>query len=131
MKKAFFLTMVILLIVGFATAKTPVTPITQNDLKDLKGEWTGKRGLNLETNLTIDNDNLPLTGEVELFSKRGAPKTYSFENGSIEDGKLVINCEDIGLRLRLELQKDDSEMKLVGDIDFSGRAANVIFEKKQ
>jgi hypothetical protein len=40
MKRALFLTMVILLVAGFATAKTPVTPITKYDLKDLKEQRT-------------------------------------------------------------------------------------------
>jgi lipocalin len=43
MKKAFFLAMIIFLLISCAAAPIPVKPISQDDLNELKGEWTGKR----------------------------------------------------------------------------------------
>jgi hypothetical protein len=132
MKKVFLLVIMILLLGGFATAKTPVTPITNNDLTDLKGEWTGERlgkmGI-LRTDLTIDNDMIPLRGAIILYFLRGNSKTFDFNNGRIEDGRLIIYREDIGLKLDLSLRKGDDQMKLEGNIMFEGYDVNVFFKK--
>lgn len=132
MKKIFLLVIVIFVLGGLATAKTPVTPITNNDLADLKGEWTGDRlgkmG-NLRTDLTIYNDILPLRGVITLYFLKGNSKDFGFNNGRIEDGRLIIYREDIGLKLDLSLRKGDGQMKLEGDIMFEGYDVNVFFKK--
>ena len=72
MKKALFLAMIIFLLISCATAIIPVKPISQADLKDLKGEWTGERHSQAavnRTDLKIYNDSLPLRGEVILDRK--------------------------------------------------------------
>jgi hypothetical protein len=132
MKKIFLLVIVVFVLGGFAIAKAPVTPITNNDLPDLKGEWTGDRlgkmG-NLRTDLTIYNDVLPLRGVVTFYFLQGNSKTIDFNNGRIEDGRLIIYREDTGLKLDLGLRKGDGQMKLEGDVLFSGYNANVFFKK--
>jgi hypothetical protein len=134
MKKVLFLTMLILLFVGSVTAKAPFTPITQDDLKDLKGEWTGERlakvGGTQNTDLKIYNDSLPLKGEVILQFPRVAPKTWQFNNGRIEDGRLHVIWSD-GRWMKLGLRKGDGKMELEGDIQSSGFAAKVFFKKVQ
>ena len=135
MKKVLFLIVVILLFVGSVTAEAPFTPITQDDLKDLKGEWTGERtaviGGTRKTDLKIHNDSLPLQGEVILHVPRGAPQTYGFEDGRIEDERLVLICEDTELELHLRLLKGDGKMKLEGDITGAGFSGKVSFKKAQ
>ena len=132
MKKICLLVIIILLLGGLAIAKTPVTPITNNNLTDLKGAWTGDRlgkmG-NLKTDLTIYNDVLPLRGVITLYFLGGASKTIDFNNGRIEDGRLIIYRENIGLKLDLSLRKDDGQMKLEGSIMFQGYDVNVFFKK--
>jgi hypothetical protein len=131
-KKVLFLTMVILLFVGLASAKTAFTPISPDDLKDLKGEWTGERrdqrGVNARADLRIYNDRLPLEGEVVLYFPRVAPKTWQFDNGQIEDGSLLVIWSD-GRKMKLGLRKGDGKMELEGDIQSSGFAAKVFFKK--
>ncbi len=132
MKKICLLVIVIFLLGGLATAKTPVTLITNNDLPDLKGEWTGDRlgkmG-NLRTDLTIYNDMLPLRGVITLYFLKGNSKTFDFNNGRIEDGRLIIYREDIGLKLDLSLRKGGDQMKLEGDIVFQGYDVSVFLKK--
>ena len=134
MKKVLFLTMVILLFVGFATAKAPFTPISQSDLKDLKGEWTGERikqrGGTERTDLTIYNARLPLKGEVVVYFPQGAPQTWKFNNGQIEDGRLhVIWSDERWMKLRL--RKGDGKLELEGDITRRGFSGKVFFKKAQ
>jgi hypothetical protein len=132
MKKVLFVTMLILLFVGLATAKTPFTPISPDDLKDLKGEWTGERtaivGGTQKTDLIIYNDSLPLQGEVIFQFPRGAPQTWQFNNGQIEDGSLLVVWSD-GRRMKLGLRKGDGKMKFEGDITSSGYSGTVFFKK--
>ena len=93
MKRALFLTMVILLVAVFATAKAPVTPITKHDLKDLKGAWTGERlgqrGGFEGVDLIIFNDSLPLEGEVTLHWPRQGAKSWPCR-GQIKEGRLIF-----------------------------------------
>ncbi len=134
MKRVFFLAMMIVIVVSLATAKTPAKPITQDDLKDLKGEWTGERervGIFNRTDLKIYNDSLPLRGEVTLhFEQRAAPKTWFFKNGRIENGRLIVVwSKDRSMDLRL--RKGDGKMKLEGDITTMGLRCLVFFKKVQ
>ena len=132
MKRVLFLAMVIALASGLAIAKTADTPITLEDLKDLKGTWTGERtGLagNQRTDLKIYNDSLPLEGDITLYYKGQAPKTWPC-SGRIENGRLKLfwdkqtGSADLGLR-----KKDDGSMELTGTAAGRGYSAPVVFKK--
>jgi hypothetical protein len=135
MKKVLFVTMLILLFVGSVTAKAPFTPISQDDLKDLKGEWTGERlciGGKVRTDLKIYNDSLPLKGEIVFYIPKGlyAPKTWQFYNGQIEEGSLHVIWSD-ARRMKLGLRKGDGKMELEGVFQGGGFAGEVFFKKVQ
>jgi hypothetical protein len=132
MKKALFLAMVIVLVSVFAIAKTADTPITPADLTELKGAWTGQRSGKAGTNrtdLNINNDSLPLEGDITLHFPKAAPQTYPF-TGQIEDGRLKLSWSqgngsaDLGLR-----KKDDGSMELKGTIFGGGLSASATFKK--
>jgi hypothetical protein len=136
MKRALFLAMVILLVSGFAIAKTAETPITPADLTDLKGAWTGQRSGKAGTNrtdLNINNDSLPLKGDIILHlppkARRPSPVTFHFI-GKIEDGRLKLywakrkGSADLGLR-----KKDDGSMQLTGTLGGPGLSGSVTFKK--
>lgn len=134
MKRALFLAMVILLVSGFAIAKTAETPITPADLTDLKGAWTGQRvgrvGTN-RTDLNIINDSLPLKGNITMHWPKRLPTTFRF-TGQIEDGRLKLSwatgghnaSADLGLR-----KKDDGSMQLTGIMEGAGVSGSVTFKK--
>jgi hypothetical protein len=134
MKKAIFLTIVILLIASFATAKTPITPITKDDLKDLKGTWTGERlgqrGGVAKVNLIISDDTLPLEGEVTLHWPKQAAITWPC-TGHIEDGRLIFLWANQSRKLDLGLRKYDGRMELEGDITDRGERGTVLLKKVQ
>jgi hypothetical protein len=132
MKRALFLAMVIVLASGFAIAKTAETPITPADLTDLKGAWTGQRSGRAGTNrtdLNINNDSLPLEGDITLHWPKRTPTTSPF-TGQIEDGRLKLSWHegngsaDLGLR-----KKDDGSMQLTGTIEGGGASGSVTFKK--
>ena len=132
MKKALFLAMVIVLAGGFAFAKTADTPITPADLTDLKGAWTGQRsgtGGTNRTDLNINNDSLPLEGDITLHYPRKSPQTWPC-SGEIEDGRLKLSCAkgngsaDLSLR-----KKDDGSMELRGAIAMTGGSSSVVFKQ--
>ena len=132
MKRALFLAMVIVLVSGFAIAKTAETPITPADLTDLKGAWTGQRSGILgtfRTDLNIKNDSLPLKGDITLHFQNISPKTFPFR-GRIEDGRLKLSWNkrqgSADLRLR---KKDDGSMELRGTIFGRGFSASATFKK--
>jgi hypothetical protein len=133
-KKILFLTMVILLFVGFATAKAPFTPISQDDLKDLKGEWIGERlgdrGNFERIDLKINNDSIPVKGEVTLhWEKRGiGSKTWPCK-GHIENGRLIFLWAKNRRKLDLGLRTGDGEMELEGHITNKGFQGTVFLKK--
>jgi len=67
MKRVLFLAIIILFAAGLVYAETSIKPITQGDLKDLKGAWTGERighrGGAERVDLLISTDSLPIKGE--------------------------------------------------------------------
>lgn len=134
MKKALFLIMIILLVAAFATAKTPIMPITKHDLKDLKWTWTGERigqrGGVERVDLIISNDSLPLEGEVTLHWKKQAAMTWPCK-GHIEDGHLIFLWAKQSRKLDLGLRKDDGSMELEGDITDRGYRGMVSLKKVQ
>lgn len=132
MKRALFLAIVIVLVSGFAIAKTAYTPITPADLTDLKGAWIGQRSDKTGTNrtdLNINNDSLPLKGDITLHWPKHIPTTARF-TGQIEDGRLKLSWNrgngsaDLGLR-----KKDDGSMELRGTIFGRGFSASATFKK--
>ena len=132
MKRALFLAMVIVLVSGFAIAKTAETPITPADLTDLKGAWTGQRSGRTgtdRTDLNIKNDSLPLKGDITLHFYKLSPKTFPFR-GRIEDGRLKLfwakGNASADLRLR---KKDDGSLELTGTIAAGGSSTSVVFKQ--
>ena len=132
MKRALFLAMVIVLVSGFAIAKTADTPITPADLTDLKGAWTGHRGGRTGVNrvdLNINNDSLPLKGDITMHWPKHEPTTAHF-TGQIEDGRLKLiwnrGLGNADLRLR---KKDDGSMELSGTIFGRGFSSVVTLKK--
>ena len=134
MKKAFFLTMVILLVAVFATAKPPVTPITKHDLKDLKGAWTGERigqrGGREKVDLKISNDNLPLEGEITLYQSGKAPLTWPCK-GHIKEGRLIFFWRKKSMSLDLGLRTYNGDLELEGYITGHGEKGMVLLKKVQ
>jgi hypothetical protein len=132
MKRALFLAMVIVLVSAFAIAKTADTPITPADLTDLKGAWTGTRsgrtGIN-RMDLNINNDSLPLKGDITFHWPKHEPTTSHF-TGQIVDGRLKLSWNrgngsaDLSLR-----KKDDGSMELRGPIFGRGFSSSVTFKK--
>lgn len=133
MKRVFFLAMMILIVVSFTIAKTPVMAIANDDLKDLQGDWTGERerqGIYAKTDLRISNDSLPLRGELELHFPRIASKTWRFNNGQFENGRLTI-VWDKNRSLDLRLRKKGAKMELKGHITTMGYRGAVVLKKVQ
>jgi hypothetical protein len=132
MKRALFLAMVIFLVSGFAIAKAAEIPITPADLTDLKGAWTGQRsGITVNrTDLNINNDSLPLKGNITLYWSKQPTTKFPF-TGRIEDGRLKLfwkkgkGSADLGLS-----KKDDGSMQLTGTIAGTGaKSGSVTFKK--
>ena len=134
MKRALFLTMMILLVAGFATAKTPVMPITKHYLKDLKGSWKGERlgprGGVEGVDLIIFNDSLPLEGEVTCHMPRQAAITWPCR-GHIKEGRLILFWRKKSMSLDLGLRKDDGILELEGYITGQGERGMVLLKKVQ
>ena len=134
MKRALLLTMVIILVAGFANAKPPLTPITRNDLKDLKGAWTGERigqrGGVEKVSLIISNDSLPLEGKVTLHRPKQAAISWSCR-GHIEDGRLIFLWHKKSRSLDLGLRKDNGALELEGYITGQGQRGMVLLKKVQ
>jgi hypothetical protein len=132
MKRVLFLAMVILLAGGFAIAKTADTPITPEDLTDLMGAWTGQRvgkGGSNRTDLNINNDSLPLKGDITLHFPKQSPKTWPC-SGEIEDGRLKLSWAQGNASADLNLRKkDDGSMQLTGTMVGAGVSGSVTFKK--
>ena len=125
MKRAIVSAMMILLLISFAAAKPSVTPITVDDLPYLQGEWTGASLRGQRINLRIHNDYLPIEGEIEVHFPGRESETCSFNDGQIEDGQLIISCDELVLSLYLRFQGDN----LAGEIEFLGASGKIGFEK--
>jgi len=136
MKRVLSLAMIILFAAGLAYAKTSIKPITEDDLKDLKGAWIGERighrGGAEQVDLFISNDSLPLEGEVTLYwEKRSvAPRTWPCR-GHIEDGRLIFVWAQDNRKMDLKLHTGDGEMKLEGHITDKGFRGTVFLKKVQ
>jgi hypothetical protein len=136
MKRLLFLAMIIFCAAGFVYAKTSIKPITPDDLKDLKGAWTGERigqqGGVERVDLILSNDSLPLEGKVTLhWEKRGiGSKTWPCK-GHIENGRLILLWAKNRRKLDLGIHTGDGEMKLEGHITDRGFQGIVFLQKVQ
>jgi hypothetical protein len=129
MKKVMLSALMVLLVIGFAFAKTSVMPITEDDLPYLPGQWAGHSIRGQKIDLHIYNESLPAQGEIAVYFSDDEMQTCSFDDGYLEDGQLCISCDEIVLSLRLRLQEDDEELKLVGDVELLGASGKIVFEK--
>lgn len=134
MKRILLVGLAVLLVGGLAFAKSVVVPITPTDLKDLKGSWTGERFSprgQLRTDLTINNDSIPLEGEISLVLPlaMGSAQTYPVK-GLIEDGRLKLSWGTQTGSADLSLfKKDDGSMELRGTISGAGGSSPIVFTR--
>lgn len=125
MKRIILSALMLLLLMSFAFAKTSVTPITEDDLPYLLGDWAGASIRGQRIDLTIYNDSLPAQGEIVVYFSDEETQTCSFDDGYLKDGQLCISCDELVISMWLRLQDD----KLVGDVELLGASGKVVFEK--
>jgi len=141
MKRIVFPWGVILLIISMALvsyAKMEKIAISEGNLSDLKGKWTGSRimgpGTQLNTDFEISNDSLPVQGkfifyDIQRGGRRGGTEIRDFKNGKINDqGNLLIVGSN--MEVELSLYKDDGKMKLEGNLFWTGKKGTMSFKKK-
>jgi hypothetical protein len=95
-------------------------PISPSDVTFLRGEWEGMcvyRNVHYESVLTIDNESVPLSGNLAISTSQGnPPNVYPFENGQIDsEGRLIIRLSK-NMRLELALEKESGGLKLDGNL---------------
>ncbi len=112
-------------------------PISPSNLSDLKGKWVGSRtvgGAQLNTDLEISSDSLPVQGkiifyDVRMKSRSGTTETLDFKGAKINDqGNLLITGSN--LEVELSLYKDDGKMKIEGNFFWGGAKGTLSFKKK-
>jgi hypothetical protein len=141
MKRMIFQWGVILLIISIALvsyAKWEKIAISEGNLPDLKGKWTGSRilgpGTQRNTDFEISNDSLPVQGkfifyDIQRSGRRGETEIRDFKNGKINDqGNLFITGSN--MEVELFLYKDDGKMKLEGNFFWTGAKGTMSFKKK-
>jgi hypothetical protein len=141
MKRIIFPWGVILLIISMALvsyAKMEKIAISEGNLPDLKGKWTGSRimgaGTRLNTDFEISNDSLPVQGKFIFYDvmrsgRRGETQIIDFKNGKINDqGNLLITGSNI--EVELSLYKDDGKKKLEGNFFWTGKKGTMSFTKE-
>jgi len=108
-------------------AQETAIPITQENLAQLKGVWTGEitaitsRGPRSST-LEIHNDTLPLRGKF-IHHPIGSFGTseQEFDNGAIENGQLVIASGGARpAKVRMSLSTSNGMLSLNGEYVASG-----------
>lgn len=141
MKRIIFPWGVILVIISIALvsyAKMEKIAISEGNLPDLKGKWTGSRigggGMRLNTDLEISNDSLPVQGKLIFYDimrggRHGETEIKDFKNGKINDqGNLFIKGSNV--EVELSLYNDDGKMKLEGNFFWTGAKGTMSFKKK-
>jgi hypothetical protein len=141
MRRIIFPWGVILLIISMALvsyAKMEKIAISEGNLPDLKGKWTGSRivgpGTQLNTDFEISNDSLPVQGKFIFYDVRrpgraGTTEIIDFKNGKINDqGNLFITGSNI--EVEISLYKDDRQTKLEGNFFWTGAKGTMSFKKK-
>ncbi len=114
------------------------TSISEANLADLKGKWTGYRspgaGMMLNTDLEISSEGLPVQGKLTYYDVRrpgqsGTTETIGFKSGKINDnGNLLIMQRN--LELELSLYNDGGKLKLEGNFSLPGAKGTMSFKKK-
>jgi hypothetical protein len=111
--------------------------ITKDNLADLKGKWVGSRNLgpgkDINTDLEISNDTLPLQCKFTFYNVRKKGKSDTTEikdvKGKINDqGNLFVTGPDN--EVELSLYKDGDKMKLEGTYHWFGPSGKMSFKKK-
>jgi len=102
--------------------------ISEGNLTQLKGKWTGSRSSDpsstLNTDLEISNDSLPIQGKLIFHGARmpGIPDTANvidFKGGMVNDkGNLLIT--ESAIRAELSLYEDDGKIWLWGSFTSPG-----------
>jgi hypothetical protein len=141
MRKIVFPWGVILLTISIALvsyAEMEKIAISEGNLADLKGKWTGSRtlgmGIQRNTDFEISNDSLPVQGKFIFYDfmrsgRRGETEIIDFKNGKINDqGNLLIVGSN--MEVELSLYKDDGKMKLEGNFFWTGAKGTMSFKKK-
>ena len=140
MKRIIFPWGVILLIISMALvsyAKMEKIAISEGNLPDLKGKWTGSRimgaGTRLNTDFEISNDSLPVQGKFIFYDvmrsgRRGETEIKDFMGKINDQGNLVITGSNV--EVELSLYKDDGKMKLEGNFFWTGAKGTMSFKKK-
>jgi hypothetical protein len=140
MKRIIFPLGVTLLIISMALlsyAKMEKIAISKSNLPDLKGKWTGSRimgpGTQLNTDLEISNDTLPMQGkfifyDIQRPGRRGETEIKDFQGKINDQGNLVITGSNV--EVELSLYKDDGKMKLEGNLFWTGAKGTLSFKKK-
>jgi len=125
MKKMIFsgcLIIVLASMVFVSCATMQKIAMSESNLAQLKGKWTGSRspsqGLTLITDLEISNDSIPVQGkwifhEVRIPDKPDATYVIDFKGGEIND-KGNLSITDPAIKVELSLYKDDGKMWLMG-----------------
>lgn len=130
------LVLVSLAFVGYAAMQK--IAISEGNLADLKGKWTGSRspkpGTTLTTDLEISNDSPPVHGKLIFYNvkKRGKSDTeiHELKDGKINDKGNLLFEGRASLKLELSLYKDEGTMKLEGQFFASERNGTITLKKR-
>ena len=141
MKKMIFSGCIIILLASMVFVRCAAMQkiaISEGNVAQLKGKWTGSRrpnpSLTLNTDLEISNDSFPLQGkwifhEVRIPGKSDTTDIIDFKGGKINDkGNLLIT--DSAIKAELSLYKDDGRMWLDGTFSFPGGQGRMSVIKK-
>jgi hypothetical protein len=112
--------------------------ISEGNLVDLKGKWTGSRspkpGASLSTDLEISNESLPVHAKLIFYDvkKRGKSDTeiYELKGGKINDKGNLLFEGRASLKLELSLYRDEGMMKLEGHYFASERNGTISLKRK-
>lgn len=131
--------MIFLLVIGFGCSTSYTQSITESDLSDLIGKWKGTMSVPYYGEKSVTAPKRPtaelvilnssLRGKLTRYFSKNQTKSIPF-SGKIEDGKLVSYWKEGGW-IKLNLQKNEGKLKLVGDYDFVKIAGSMSLEKVQ
>lgn len=141
MKNMIFLGCIIIVLASMvfvSCATMQKIAISEGNLAQLKGKWTGSRSpdpsLTLITDLEISNDSYPVQGKL-IFHEARMPGNFDttniidFKEGTITDkGNLLIT--ESAIKAELSLYKDDGKIWLWGSFSFSGKGGTMLLKKK-
>lgn len=141
MKNMIFLGCIIIVLASMvfvSCATMQKIAISEGNLAQLKGKWTGSRSpdpsLTLITDLEIYNDSFPVRGKFIFHEARmpGSSDTTNiidFKEGTINDkGNLLIT--ESAIKAELSLYKEDGKIWLWGSFSFSGKGGTMLLKKK-